>query len=264
MRDGLAVVEPELLSARGVPLSSFVASLDEQCAIVTGPESTSSLRVFGDGRVEPLGSWPRPIRGEVPWGTDGSRIAWTTRAAGDWVMVRGSDGVVTGEVQAPCPVLRVFPQAGGDALIAGSLGGLWSWRPGGTFAKVAPTAPILWLEPCGIGVRLDHYHRGASNAVERRVEPVATYWIPGSLGADSIALDERGAVGSRSTQGGWTATAYPTADLIELAHDDGRMISLACYYPRDVAWAGKSLLVGPWDGERLLFRDFLTVLEGRA
>jgi hypothetical protein len=81
-------------------------------------------------------------------------------------------------------------------------------------------------------------------------------WV---CGGDGTALRREptgrdGIMSSASTNGAWTASAHPFADVINL-HGAGRQLLLGCYAPIEVAWLGASLLVVVADGSVLLFPD---------
>jgi hypothetical protein len=50
---------------------------------------------------------------------------------------------------------------------------------------------------------------------------------------------------------------------VQLESDRGNRISITCYYPFTVAWAGDSLVVATVEGELLIFEKLLGALEGR-
>jgi hypothetical protein len=60
---------------------------------------------------------------------------------------------------------------------------------------------------------------------------------------------------------GWTATAYPEADVIRLDSGSGRSLLLTCYYPFRLAWIGRSLLACTAHGELLLFERILDAID---
>jgi len=77
-------------------------------------------------------------------------------------------------------------------------------------------------------------------------------WRPAD-GRVPIALRPEGASSARSHANGWTATAYPESDLVQLKADDGPTLSMTVYYPFRLAWVGRSLLVSSIQCGLLLF-----------
>jgi len=70
-----------------------------------------------------------------------------------------------------------------------------------------------------------------------------------------MALGPEGASSARSRANGWTATAYPESDLVQLTADDGHTVSMTVYYPFRLAWVGRSLLVSSIGCGLMLFED---------
>jgi hypothetical protein len=78
-----------------------------------------------------------------------------------------------------------------------------------------------------------------------------------------VALGHLGASSSRAVAGGWTAIAYPEQDLIRLEHENDTALSMVCYYPIALAWAGTSLIVSTADREVLLFEHLRDAIEAK-
>jgi hypothetical protein len=61
-------------------------------------------------------------------------------------------------------------------------------------------------------------------------------------------LSPPGPCWSRSTRDGWTADAFPDANLVGVSHAGATTGWVICDYPRTVAWAGSSLVIVTTDG----------------
>jgi hypothetical protein len=99
--------------------------------------------------------------------------------------------------------------------------------------------------------------RNVERVLQRRRATHVWHWR-GDRPPEAESVGPLGAATSRSVgRGGWTAIAYPEADVVQLESADGRVMSMTCYYPFKVAWLERSLLVSTIRGELLLFDDLM-------
>jgi hypothetical protein len=230
---------------------------DDGHVLFTIVNGTRSIRIDAGGRCEPDAEWPMPISGEVRWGAAGA-VAWHN--ASSRVMWRERpDGKVRSEAM-PLGRGRAFPQPDGSFWWTSVRGGLWSWTPGGPWHRMVDTPPVLGLQRGTDGVRLDPRGDNLDFAVRSRVSE-AFCWRPGSDAVETIPIGAEGPCWSTSSNGEWTALAYPHADAILLRNHTGVQRALTCPYPFNVAWAGASLVVSTGRADVMVFRDLLGWLQ---
>jgi hypothetical protein len=87
----------------------------------------------------------------------------------------------------------------------------------------------------------------------RRRAKTAWLWTFGSSGLTEIPLGLDGQCTGRAERAGWTAAAYPFADVVVVDGPEGGAARLAISYPLTTAWVGRSLLVCTVHGQILLF-----------
>ncbi len=223
-------VVPRVLTDNGVPRAVLPYSTDRGavCTVVRGKES---VVVHEDGSVAPSLSWPRPIEGELPLGQDGA-IAWGIETA---QFPDGGSGYVMyrrhRHDEPRVETLPFAPQAG-------------AWRQGRVYWACYPFGVGWWApnEPAGFALSdrslfgvhatdedlvLAPRARSSAGTPERRLTRTAWRWSPGRE-PQPIPLDELGIASTQSTRGGWTARAYPEADVVRLengrAHSDASML----------------------------------------
>ena len=246
------------LTGPDLPSCMLGCVFDEAHALFTIVNGTRSVRVDAAGRWEPGASWPGAIVGEVPWGGMGA-VAWHNAEISRVMWRERPDGDVTVETM-PFAGGRAFPQPDGSFWWTSTRGGLWSWTPGGPWHRLVDTPPVLNLSVGADGVRLDATGDSLDFAVRSRITQ-AFRWRPGTAAVETIPVGPEGPCWFTSSNGDWTALAYPQVDVVLLRHRHGVERVLTCAYPFTVAWAGSSLVVSTGTGELMLFRDLLATLN---
>ena len=137
--------------------------------------------------------------------------------------------------------------------------GIASWAPGEPVRFDVDDVFVYDIHPEEGWLVLEPRFLGTDNKPVRRVLNQGWRWRPAD-GLVPMALSPEGASSSRSRANGWTATAYPESDLVQLKADDGVTLSMTVYYPFRLAWVGRSLLVSSIGCGLLLFED----LAGRV
>jgi hypothetical protein len=138
--------------------------------------------------------------------------------------------------------------------------GVGSWAPGERAEFVLPDRTLFSVLGDDRGLVLGPRARMKDGAAERRLITEGWCWQPGQDPL-SVSLGPLGVASSQCIAHGWHATAHPEADAIEFRREDGVSVTMTCYYPFGVAWAGRSLLVSTVDGELLFFERFTDVLN---
>jgi hypothetical protein len=219
-----------------------------------------SVLVRHDGSMEPHRSWPRPIVGELPFGIDGA-VAWNNwpETGPSYVMHRAAAG--DSPVIHDLPFKPTIGAWWGSRLYWNALpSGIGSWAPGEDSAFSFSDLALLSIHSDETGLVLAPCVRDEWGSPRRQRFVEGWRWRPGAE-LEPIPLGLSGATSSRSSHGRWTAFAHPDADVVQLVSDRGTRISMTCYYPFTVAWAGGSLLVATIEGELLLFENLAVELE---
>ena len=141
--------------------------------------------------------------------------------------------------------------------------GIASWAPGEAVRFDVDDVSVYDIHPEEGWLVLEPRFLGADNKPVRRVLNEGWRWRPAD-GCVPMALGPEGASSARSHANGWTATAYPESDLVELKADDGDTVSMTVYYPFRLAWVGRSLLVSSIGCGLLLFEDLAETLSRRV
>ena len=247
------LLTPRVLTDEGVSRSilGYSASGGAVFVPLLGRES---FLVRHDGSMDVHRSWPRPIIGELPLGIDGA-VAWNNwpETGPSYVMHRSSAGD-TPHIQ-DLPFKPTIGAWWGSRLYwSGFPGGIGSWAPGEDAAFSFPDLTLLSIHPDEAGLVLAPCVRDEGGTPQRQRFLEGWRWRPGAL-LEAVPLGLNGATSSRASHAGWTAFAFPDADVVQLVSDRGIAIAMTCYYPFTVAWAGSSLLVSTIEGELLLFED---------
>lgn len=232
--------------------------------------ATESFIVREDGRIDPHHRWPRPITSELPFG-DGGAIAWDqggTLPSGtqpSYVMYRRApDEAVTIEDLPFRPAMgtwwngRMYWASLGSDIHPGR--GVASWAPGEAVRFDVDDVALYDMHPDGDWLVLEPRFLGADNKPARRVLTRGWRWRPAD-GLVPMALGPEGASSARSHANGWTATAYPESDLVQLKRDDGCTLSMTVHHPFRLAWVGGSLLVSSIGSGLLLFEDLADAIR---
>jgi hypothetical protein len=244
--------------------SVFAYATDEGavCVLLNRP---MSMLLRQDGSIEPQHSWPRPINGELPFGATGA-VAWGIGKASwpdggpGYVMLRSTREDKPSVVELPFgPTNGIWDD--GRLYWTCFPFGLGTWAPGEPPTFSIPNLSLYSVHPTESGFMLHPRVRGTTGVTERRLPAHGWKWQPGQA-PEPIALGPSGPATSRSTRAGWTAIAHPEADFVSLESSEGLTLSMACYYPFSLAWAGRSLVVCTNDGEVLLFDRLIDVLDG--
>jgi hypothetical protein len=274
MLTGSAVMEPRPLTDQGLARSTVSYSVAEGVVCVT-PYSHQSFLVRPDGSTSPCQTWPRPIIGQLPLGESGT-VAWgngipglpQTVVGAAYVMYRrhGSDDVTIEE-------LSVRPTFGAWSegrlywncfpTPVDSWTGLASWSPGEPATREVPDVLLFGIHAGEGNVGLHPCAFKTGVGYERRLVTQGWTWHP-ATGLRPLALGPNGAASAHAVSETWTATAHPEADLVAFESRDGRRLSMTCYYPLRMAWAGPSLLVSTAEREVLLFEGLMDVLDRRT
>jgi hypothetical protein len=250
-------LEPRNLRDDGLPLCLVAGRLDDESALVTAAGGTVSYRVREDGRFEEAGRWPLPISGEVHL-ADGRAIAWHNDPTSR-LMVKREPGAGPDITPIPFHASLAFPRPDGSVWFTGFNGGLWRWREAAGWDLLVQTPPLIGLHEEGDAFRLDPAGFDGPLYTGWR-------WRPGAADAAPVPLGSEAQSWSSSRRGAWVAFAHPHADIVRLRHDSGRLVTVSCVAPFNVAWAGRSLVVTSCLGTAfvLLFRDLATWLETHA
>jgi hypothetical protein len=257
------LVRPRVLTDEGCTRAN-VWYHTERGAVCVAVHAQESFLVRQDGRIEPHHEWPRPIVGELPFGAGGA-VAWGNgRSSGTsgkpaYVMWRSRPS------EAPhVEDLPFRPGVGawwGERLYwtcgrapSDEFTGIASWAPGRRARLELPD-----ITPVGFEARVDHLQLEpgvfrVDAAGERRRMEQGWKWAPGAP-PELYALGPHGAATARSERDGWSATAHPEADAINLESDACGSLTMTCYYPFKLAWAGTSLVVSTLERELLLFEN---------
>lgn len=233
---------PRMVLSDRLPPCLTTFTLNAREAVLGAVRTHESFAVDENGAVRVLSRWPRPLIAEVPWGTEGGALAWSSSDEGSCIMLR-RDASAEPEVW-PVPFRPSLPliDADGGALWSSYFGGLWSWRPDGTSRREAETPPTIGIRREGTGVRLDPIKTGDKGTIRTPMTD-ALLWHPDTSRVDRLALGPEGVSWSISADAGWTAEGFPHADIVRVTTPSGRTFDLACYFPFSVAWAGRSLVV---------------------
>lgn len=266
----LMSIAPRALTDEGVP-DATIAYTTDRGAVCVRPHRPLSILVTPDGAVQTHHEWPRPILSEIPFGAEGA-IAWGDglsrypETQPGYVMYRHErNGEVHIEELPVRPTTgvwwrdRVYWSCSPRRVPTWT--GLASWAPGaGLMLDVPALPPLLGIHPAETGLVLEPGTQGANGLWERRPIRHGWTWEPG-VGLSSVQLSAHGAASPATTNGTWTAVAYPMADVVQVRSSQGHEWSMTCYSPVRVAWIGASLLVSTMDRELLLFENLLNVLE---
>jgi hypothetical protein len=252
------IVEPDVLTERGLPGCRLAARINDRQAVVTPFDGAGSFLVDERGRVDRAPAWPRRLDGEIGCGPTG-RLAWSWDGACH-VLFRRAPAEEALAWDLPVAPMHALDDGEGSAFLATN-GGLWYWR--------ADTGP----RPMAGGPALVTLHR---RGVDVCAHPVPTVLADGRRQAIDRAFDWNAGTGSlverhitpgeaclaSSTQGPWTAETRMDASAVRIAHASGATFWLACSGPRSAAWAGRSLVITLLGrGDVLLFRDLLDIVE---
>jgi hypothetical protein len=256
-------VTPRVLTDEGVPRANIAYATARGVVCVTAYANTSFV-IRVDGSIGPALSWPHPIVSELPVG-EGVTMAWNNGSAAwmeprGYVMYRvGVDGPVTIK---DLPFRPSWGTWWRDRVYWTCFtSGVGSWAPGLEPAFALSELNFIAVDAQEQGLLLSPGIRNEDGVLQRR--RVANAWrLHEDRPPERVSLGSLGAPTSRSAgTDGWTAIAYPEADVVQLASADGRVLSMTCYYPFKVAWVEQALLVSTLHGEMLLFSDLVNSLS---
>ena len=252
-------VEPELLSARGVPRGWAVSSGRDGRAVFVPAHASQSLDLAADGTTMPGRRWPAPITSEVPWGVDGGALAWNAVDATAHLRSRREGECVSAPASFKPMHAAVAPD--GAVYWTDAQAGLWQWTPGHVATRVAllPAAGIPRFE--GADLVVAPMPRDAAGRAAR--QRLRYEWkVDRATGAvDTVATDAAGQCAKVAVGEQCTARSHPCADLVRLERPRAEPVLLACYAPLGVAWAGSSLLVIAGGATVLMFTRLLDQLD---
>lgn len=252
------IVEPDVLTDRGLGACRLVTRLNERQALLTRFDGTGSFLVDEGGRVERAEAWPGRVDGEVGCGRRG-RLAWSWEGACQ-LLFRPAPGAPALAWDLPVAPMHALDDGEGSAFLA-TTAGLWRWRAESGPQPVAPGPELVTLHRREMAVRA--YPRptvladGSRQATDRAFD-----WTDGTAALTERHIAAGEACFASSTQGPWTAETWMDASAVRIAHESGATFWLACSGPRSAAWAGRSLLVTLLGrGDVLLFRNLLDLVE---
>jgi hypothetical protein len=253
-------VRPRVLTDEGVPRSNIAYGIDRGAVCVTAHANTSFV-VRDNGAIEPAHAWPRPIVLELPFGAAGL-VAWSNGAA-TWADPQPGYVMYRAAVDAPTIVADLPFRPGSGAWWRDRLywtcfkAGVGSWAPGAEPGFALPDLTLIAVDAHDEGLLLSPGVRDDNGYLQRRRVTHAWRWN-GEQRPDAVPLGPLGAATSRSAgHDGWTAIAYPEADIVQLESAGGCVLAMVCYQPLKVAWLERSLLVSTLPGELLLFADLV-------
>jgi hypothetical protein len=240
--------------------AGLTTSIGNQRAIVTPLDASASLEIDEAGGLRSCESWPRPVWGELPWGSDGGAVAWHN--PDKVVLFRDRRGGHVRVADTPFRPLRCIVPDDGVPLWCGFHGGVWRWQPGQEPQLLIETpTPIHFHLEADAAIRIEAATRGPDDAALRVRRSEAWHWRPGTRELTPVTLGIEGQCTSVATSGGWIARAYPYADLVVVTSPKNEVMRLGITYPLTAAWAGGSLVVCTGDLEVLWFSDLTTRLE---
>jgi hypothetical protein len=244
--------------------NATVAYATDDGVVCARLHATESFIVREDGSIAPHHLWPRPITSELPFG-EGGAIAWDqggTLPSGtlpSYVMYRRTpEDAVTIEELPFRPAMgtwwngRMYWASLGSDIHPGR--GIASWAPGEAVRFDIDDVSVYDVHAEDGWLVLEPRFLGADNKPVRRLLNQGWRWRAAD-GLVPMALGPEGASSARSRANGWTATAYPESDLVQLKADDGHTVSMTVYYPFRLAWVGRSLLVSSIGCGLMLFED---------
>ena len=254
------MLEPLVLTTRGLGACRLAARLDDALALVTQVDGSGCHVVDADGAVRQGEGWPRRIDGEIAVGERG-RLAWSWDGARH-LLFRPHPGAAPSVWEIPIAPMHAIEDDDASALVAtGS--GLWRWRESTGLEPVAPGPALVALHRDGAGVRAYPHpvirEDGTRVAIDRAFD-----WAEAQTSCTEHGIAPGDACLSRSVQGPWTADALMDHSAVRIAHRSGATFWLACSGPRSVAWAGASLVVTLISGDALLFPQLLAAVEPLA
>ena len=229
----------------------FATSRHDSSAIVTRLDRQGSYIVDESGRATAAAPWPEPIAAEGAWPDTGTGFAW--HSTPDRLLLRRDGRVETYDL----PFTPTDALVDGTRLLFSSLSGLWQWSRDGGAARITDCGPLMTLLRQRDSILLAPVPYPPERPRRTRTRQIMT-WTPSGL--HTTEPGPLGACWSRSTSAGWTAAAFPDADLVLLEHADGRRAWIVCDYPRSVAWAGRSLIAVS-RGELLVFPFLQDLLD---
>ena len=226
-----------------------------------------------EGQKEAHLSWPLPIVGELPWGSEGAvawgngLAKWPDKSVGPaYVMYRqtGADVVHVDEISVR-PTMgawwndRVYFNCYSTPT-NDSWAGLASWAPGEAIRRELSDVVLFGLLPAGNHLDLAPCEWISGQGYQRQRLHSQLRWRPDSDPV-SIPASKLGVASSVAAGERWTATAFPESDTIQFASADGEPISMRCHFPIRVGWVGRALLVGSAEREMFLFPHLVDALD---
>jgi hypothetical protein len=265
------LVRPRVLTENGLDRSIVSYSAPRGVVCVT-PYAKESFVVAPDGCLETHLQWPRPIVGELPWGSHGA-VAWGNglsrwpdqTVSRPYVMHRrhASDQAIVEELSVRPSIgawwngrlyFNCFPTP------VDSWVGLASWIPGEAATREVPDKLFHGMFPAKDGLELHPCEWIPGKGYCRR--PQSHGWLRSLTGnLTEFALTDKGTASSVAESSPWRATAYPDADLIVLESCDGQRLELTCHYPLRIAWCAQTLVVSTGERELFLFEDLGHALD---
>ena len=263
------LVPPHVLTDRGLP-RGIVAYGTGQGVVCVTAHAQRSVIVAPDGTSRTHHEWPRSIVFELPFGHGGA-IAWSN-GCGRWPSIE--------------PAYVMFRRCAGDEVMVedlpfrpalgtwwrdrvwfacypagvGAWTGVASWRPGSVPTLDYPGVLAIALRSEGDALVIEPGVPAEEGGF--RPQRPATPWRSSRrrrLGRAKSNPD--GACSSRATAGGWTASAFPHADLVRVTPHEGAAIDLVCEAAFGLGWAGSSLIVSTRKRDVLLFPDLISRLD---
>jgi hypothetical protein len=263
------LVSPRLLTDLDLPRSSVAYAVNDGVVCVP-PHATRSVLLRADGSVFTQHEWPRPVMFELPYG-DGGAVAWSNGLSGwpdvapAYVMYRRTaGGEVTTEELPFRPALGTWWRerlrfacypAGVHAWT-----GLASWAPGAKASFDFRGIVAIGLHVVGDELVIEPGTIAPQGGFTPELETAG--WRASTRRRLTRASRSReGPCSSQEMCGAWTASAYPHANLVRLAHVDGRSTELLCEAPFRLGWLNGDLVVSTRTRDVLRFDRVIDALE---
>jgi 6-hydroxymethylpterin diphosphokinase MptE-like len=252
------IVEPDVLTDRGLGACRLATRLSETHALLTRFDRSGSYVVDERGHVDRSEAWPRRIDGEIGCGANG-RLAWSWEGA-QYVLFRRAPGASALAWDLSVAPMHALDDGEGSAYLA-TTDGLWRWRAEGGPQPVASGPHLVALHRRGMDVSACRLPTVLADGSRQATDRVFD-WKDGTSALVERHIAPGEACFDRSTQGPWTAETRMDASAVRITHVSGPTFWLACSGPRSAAWAGRSLVVTLLGrGDVLLFRDLLDLVE---
>jgi hypothetical protein len=232
------VTEPSrLLSPEPCARCLYGTAIDDERAVLTRQDGAGSYVIDAAGEVTiSTDTWPAPILAEGPLNATGEWFAWSMQPPR--LLVRDATGRIVHDLALPFTPISAEVAEGGLRFAA--LDGVWRWTATDGIGRMVETPPLMAAWSTGDG-GFDLAVLPPQDRPRMRVRRHLT-WSPreGLREHDAPPL---GPCWSRSVRDGWTAEAFPDANLVRISDAMGVRGWVITDYPRTVTWSGGSLVI---------------------